>query len=78
MTTHVATYRKIGDYRAQLQEVTGGCVLRGHEGTVGRSRGRGCTLVKLGWGGLMCLYLKSVHLEMFLNSRILKTADNKW
>lgn len=83
VTTSVATYTRIWDYKAQLQEVTGGCVVRGHEGTVGRSSagakaGRGCTLVKLGWGGLMCLYLKSVYLEMLLSSRILKTADNKW
>lgn len=38
---------------------------------------RGCTLVKLGCGGIMCLYLKAVYLKMLLSSRILKTADNK-
>lgn len=36
-TTNVVTYTRIWDYRAQLQEVTGGCEVRGHKGTVGRS-----------------------------------------
>lgn len=65
VTTNVVTYTMIWDCRAQLQRVAGGCVVRGCEGVGGSSSAgvkavRGCTLVKLGCGGMMCLYLKSL------------------
>lgn len=68
--------------QSSAAESTGGCVVIVHKGIVGESSAgakavRGCTLMKLGCGGMMCLYIKSVYVKRLLSIRILKTDDNK-